>query len=215
MTCEHCCGADKLFDLKGAKKELKKYVKSGPSRVTKKLIQALSTFDKNDKKLLDIGGGIGAIAWHFHENGISQTTDVDASSGYLQVAGEYAQSRGWGSTSFFRQGDFTDVADDLDTFDFVTMDKVVCCYPDYELILKNALAKSRKVIALTFPLGGPIAQLFRWMGSIYLRFQKNPFRPYIHSHEKIEKYIVTSGFRPVHQSIAFPWRVWVFEKVEV
>ena len=25
MTCKHCCGADLLFDIKGAKKELKKY----------------------------------------------------------------------------------------------------------------------------------------------------------------------------------------------
>ena len=212
MTCEHCCGADKLFDLKGAQKELKKYSKTGPTRVTKKLIQAISSYDKKGKTLLDIGGGIGAIAWHFHENGASGTTDVDASSGYLQVAEEYAQTKGWESSSQFKQGDITDVAHELLEFDFVTMDKVVCCYPDYQSILESALSKSNKVVALTFPFGGPIANILRWIGSIYLSFKKNPFRPYVHSHHKIQAFILGKGFTLVHQSVAFPWRVWIFEK---
>jgi len=212
MTCEHCCGADKLFDLKGAKKELKRYQKSGPTRVTKRLIQALSAFDKQDRSLLDIGGGIGAIAWHFQEKGANHTTDVDASSGYLQVAREYALSRGWGGKTQFKQGDFTDVAHELSTFDFVTMDKVVCCYPDYELILQNALGKSKKIIALTFPLGGPIANFFRWIGGLIMKIKNNPFRPYVHPYQKMEELILQNGFLPVHQSISFPWRVWVFER---
>ncbi len=212
MTCEHCCGADRLFDLKGAKKDLKKYKKKGPSKITKKLINALSDYEKKDKTLLDIGGGIGAIAWHFHENGALSTTDVDASSGYIKVAREFAAEKGWESNTDFKLGDITDVSDELPKYDFVTMDKVVCCYPDYEQILTTAISKTEKVIALTFPLGGPITNLLRSIGSIFLKLKKNPFRPYIHSSEKIEEVIRQNGFIPVHQSISFPWRIWVFTK---
>ena len=87
MTCKHCCGADQLFNLKGAEKELKKYRKKGPGKVTTKLIELLTGHDDlAGKTLLDIGGGIGAIQWGFLENGGKYTIDVDASNGYQHVA---------------------------------------------------------------------------------------------------------------------------------
>src|SRR5210317_2078811 len=95
MTCNHCCGADRLFDLKGAKKELKKYKKKGPGKSSKRIISFIFANDTLGKSLLDIGGGIGALQWAFFKQGGIKTFDVDASLGYLNVAESYAIENGY------------------------------------------------------------------------------------------------------------------------
>ncbi len=213
MTCEHCCGADKLFDLKTAKKELKSFRKKGASKVTKRLIEAVAD-DVEGKSLLDIGGGIGAIQWHFHSKGASKTRDVDASSGYLKIAKEYATEKGWEEQSEFVQADFNDVSEPSDTFDFVTLDKVICCYPDFAKLLGNATQSSNHRIGLSLPMSGRIAQLVSKLGSIYMYLKKNPFRSYAHDEEDVHAFILDQGFQRVSSSMSFPWRVWVYERVE-
>ena len=212
MNEGHCCGADKIFDLKSAEKEYRSYLKKGPKRSTQKLLDSISEFNPSGKTLLDIGGGIGAIAWKFHENGGASTTDVDASHGYLEVASRHAQKMGWEYNSSFLFGDITELNGELSSYDFVTMDKVVCCYPDYKSILSAAMSRCVDILAITFPMGGPIAKSLLAMERLYLWLRRNPFRPYIHPAVEIEKFITDSGFDVVEQTRSFPWRVWVFRR---
>jgi magnesium-protoporphyrin O-methyltransferase len=57
----------------------------------------------------------------------------------------------------FVHADFTDVAAGLPEVDIVTLDRVVCCYPDFHRLLTAAASKSRGVLAMTYPreLGTP------------------------------------------------------------
>ncbi len=215
MTCKHCCGADQLFDLKGAEKELKKYKKKGPGKVTRKLIELLKKEDDlNGNTLLDIGGGIGAIQWGFLENGGKSTIDVDASNGYQHVAKTYAKELGFEEKAKYVFGDFVDQSAAIDEVDFVTMDKVLCCYPDYEGLLKQALLKCKKSILISYPLGGMISEFIAQLNKIYFYFKKNPFRTYIHSPKQIEKFIIDHGFEVKYKSISFPWHVQVYQRIE-
>ena len=120
MACEYCCGADQLFDLKGARTELKKYRKKGPGKPTRKLIELLFKPGVDNKTLLDIGGGIGAIQWTFLDFGGRSTTDIDASEGYLSVANSYAEERGYQQKVDFKKGDFVDYADNVISSDFIS-----------------------------------------------------------------------------------------------
>ena len=61
MVCSQCMGADKFFNDKFARKELKRYRRRGPVRATLRLIQAIKDHDIRESSLLDIGGGIGVI----------------------------------------------------------------------------------------------------------------------------------------------------------
>ena len=212
MTTAHCCGAEKIFDYKNAQKELKKYLKKGPGKSTKRLINSLSNYDKSNKSLLDVGSGVGSIMWDFLENGGSNTTDVDASTAYLETAKKYAQQQNWEDRVTFQQGDLTDTINNGQVFDFVTMDKVICCYPDYQLLLQKAMKQCKDVLAITFPIGGPLAHFFNSFTHLYLIIQKNPFRTYIHPFKEIEKLIVENGFEIKSKQISFPWRIWVFER---
>ncbi len=213
MTCIHCCGADKFFDLKSAQKEMKKFKRKGTRKATKKLLDLL--FDKNieNKSLLDIGGGVGAIQWNFLEKGGKSTLDVDASHGYLKVAREYAKENDQEDKAKFLFGDFVDVSDEVEHHDFVTMDKVLCCYPDYKILLDNALKKCNNTIVISYPLGGLITKLVNYLPNFYMYLIRNTYRSYVHSPREIEQFIIDRGFKVVKKNISFPWHVQSYNKV--
>lgn len=213
MTCKHCCGADRLFDLKGAKKELKKYKKKGPGKSSKRLISFIFANDTLGKSLLDIGGGIGALQWAFFKQGGIKTFDVDASLGYLNVAESYAIENGYMDKAQFILGDFVDKSPEISDCDFVTLDKVVCCYPDYKALLEKAMQKCNGTIGLTYPLSGFIPKLIAQFNKLYFMIKKNPFRTYIHSPKEIEHFIEGHGFKIINKSISFPWHVQIYRRL--
>ena len=110
-------------------------------------------------------------------------------------------------------GDFVDKSAEIGDADFVTMDKVLCCYPDYEALLEKALSKCKKSIVISYPIGGLISELVVQLNKIYFYFKKNPFRTYIHSPKEIEAFIKDHGFELKHKSISFPWHVQVYQRI--
>lgn len=212
MACSHCCGAEKLFDLKTALKEKKKYNKKGPKGSTKRLVYFLNNYPVTGKKMLDIGGGIGALQWAFLERGGLSTTDVDASPAYINVAEEIAREKQWQHQTSFLTGDITTFREELSPHDFVTLDKVVCCYPSYHELLSVATTNCREILALTMPVSNVFARLFASIGNLLLYLKKNPFRTYIHSKKEIDQFIRDKGFYPEHQKLSFPWHVMVYRR---
>lgn len=215
MPCEHCCGANQFFDLKVARKKMKYYKRKGPGKATKKLLSLLSAQEMKNKSLLDIGGGVGAIQWYFLENGAKKTIDVDASIAYINVAKAHAEEKNLRDKMEFLEGDFLDQSSEISTHDFVTLDKVVCCYPDYQQLLGMALDKCNETFALTFPLGGPLSKILELIENLYFSFKKNPFRTFIHPPAAIEGFIISRGFEPVEKRVSFPWHVQMYRKLKV
>jgi magnesium-protoporphyrin O-methyltransferase len=213
MTCNHCCGAEKLFDLKSARKEMKKYRKKGPGKATRALIAQTFKNVNSNATLLDIGGGIGSIQWAFFEKDGLSAIDVDASQGYLDVAQSYAKEMNYENKARFVHGDFVDQHDTITKADFVTLDKVICCYPDYKSLLKHATEKCDDTLGLVYPLGGSVSKMFALFSKVYFHLTKNPFRTYIHSPKEVEEFIYRQGFELVRKSKKFPWHVQSYRRV--
>ncbi len=215
MTCErHCCGADQFFDLKNARKKIKHYKKKGAIKTTKKMVDLLFLQDVKGKSLLDVGGGIGAIQWEFLKNGGAKTQDVDSSRAFLDVASSFADENQYSDKAKFLFGDLVDKHDEIVAADFVTLDKVVCCYPDYKSLLDIALKKCNNTIVLSYPLAGWISEFVNFLSDFYLYFTKNPFRSFVHPPKEIENFMISRGFMPVQKQISFPWHVQVYQKVK-
>lgn len=211
MSCNYCCGADGLFDLKGAKKELRKYQKKGPGKPTKKLIDLLFK-DVNEKSLIDIGGGIGAIQWAFLKKGGQSTTDVDASCGYISVAKKFADDQGFAEKVKFITGDFVNHESEISSSNYVSLDKVICCYPDYKALLSAALNKCDSSIGLVYPFGGLLPKLFAKLEMAYFWIRKIQFGTYIHDPEEVENFIIDHGFELSEKTTSFPWHVQVYRR---
>src|SRR3990172_6994106 len=94
MPCNCCEITDNAFSEAEARSELRSYRKRGPAQQTKLILQAIRSLNLRDVRLLDIGGGIGAIHHELLEDVVDQATHVDASSAYLQEAKAEAARRG-------------------------------------------------------------------------------------------------------------------------
>ena len=208
---EHCCGADRHFDAKNAKKQYRQYLKKGPSRVTKKLIGQLKNLNTGTT-LLDVGGGIGAIQWWFLNLGGTQTIGVDASSGYTVLAQEHAAKNNLQENTRYLIGDFTANEDEIPLVDHITLDKVICCYPDYKAILMLACKKSTHTLSLSYPMDGFIAEIFRGFTVLSMKIMRNPFKPYIHRVASVRELIVENGFTLNEHALAFPWHIETYVK---
>ncbi|MFH6604503.1 class I SAM-dependent methyltransferase [Maribacter algicola] len=211
---EHCCGADLFFDRKTAEKQYRHYLKNGPSRVTAKIIQQLTRQTIEGKSLLDVGGGIGALQWWFLQRGGSKTISIDASSGYLRQAEEHAAKNGWETKTHFILGDYTEVYSQVDRPDYITLDKVVCCYPEFKEILEISCQQARTYVALSYPIDGMISRIISWFGTLFIRFKNNSFRPYVHSVNQIRQVFEQQGYKRVSHALAFPWHIEIYRRVE-
>lgn len=211
MSCEaHCCGIEKLFSEKHARKQLKRYHKKGAVYATKKLLELFPHDDLQDRSLLDIGGGVGVIQREMMKAGVATATGVDASAGYIRIAMEEA-ARQEHPTQFVH-GDFTDVAENLEPHDIVTLDKVLCCYPNVDDLLSKSLAKSNRYIGLVFPRDNLAARFFMWFGNLMIRFVARGFRAYLHSPDMVHAAIAAQGFKRVGEDRTKEWHVWLYGK---
>jgi 2-polyprenyl-3-methyl-5-hydroxy-6-metoxy-1,4-benzoquinol methylase len=209
---EHCCGADMFFDKKTAAREYRTYLKKGPSRVTARIIKQLESQDVTGKTMIDVGGGIGALQWWFLHNGGTQTIDIDASTGYLSQAENHAIENDWQDKTRFFEGDCTEVYDQIENADYITLDKVVCCYPNYKEILESTCDKSISHVSLSYPMDGMIAQAIASLGGLFFMLMNNPYRPFVHPVSKIRGVFAAKGYQRIFHSKAFPWHIETYIK---
>jgi magnesium-protoporphyrin O-methyltransferase len=210
---EHCCGTDMFFDKKKSNKEYRDYLKKGPSRITAKIIKQLTSQTIEGKSLLDVGGGIGALQWWFLTMGGAQTSSIDASSSYLLQSQNHATENEWGSKTQFIFGDYTEVHNQVHSPDYITLDKVICCYPNFKEIIEISCFKANSHVALSYPTDDVFSKIIFGLIILFMEFKRNSFRPYIHPVKSIRKAFEQYGYERVSYAMAFPWHIETYRKI--
>jgi SAM-dependent methyltransferase len=209
----NCCEiTDNAFTEEEAKSELKEYRRKGPPNQTKLILQAIRSLDLKNADLLDIGGGIGAIHHELLEDIATRATHVDASSAYLKQAKEEAARRGHRERVNFIHADFTDIASALPKADIVTLDRVVCCYPDFRSLLKAAAEHSRHALALTYPRETWYLRFWEKVINFFQGLRKDPFRMFLHPIVEMDSLLKREGFERVSLRRLFVWEMALYQK---
>ena len=215
MPCNCCEITDNAFSEAEARSELKNYSRKGPPKQTRLILETIRSFDVKHADLLDIGGGIGAIHHELLEDVADAATHVDASSAYLKEAKAEAARRGHSQRVSFIHADFTDVAANLPKADIVTLDRVVCCYPDFRGLLKAAADHSRKVLALTYPREIWYLRIFLKAANFFQRLRNDPFRVFLHPIADMDALIKKEGFERVSMQRLFVWEMALYQRVGI
>jgi magnesium-protoporphyrin O-methyltransferase len=203
---------DNTFGEDEAKANLKDYRKRGPAKQTKLILEAVRSLGLKNAALLDIGGGIGTIHHELLKDVASQATHVDASSAYLKVATEEAKRLGHEAQVKFIHADFTDVAAELPQVDVVTLDRVVCCYPNMRGLLKAASSKSRTAVVLTYPRDRWYIKAVMAMMNLFQRLMKDPFRVFVHPVAEMESLLNSEGLQKVALKRLFVWEMALYRR---
>jgi len=212
MTCNCCEITDHAFSEAEARAEIRNYHRRGPMNQTKLILDSIRSLKLKNANLLDIGGGIGVIHQELLEDVASEATHVDASSAYLKQARAEAARRGHGEQVNFIHADFTDVADQLPAADVVTLDRVVCCYPDFRRLLKAAAEHSQRALALTYPRETWYMQVGLKVANFFQRLRRDPFRVFLHPVVEMDSLIQRQGFKRVSLRRLFVWEMALYQR---
>lgn len=176
------------------------------------LIDGLVSEGVTGASVLDIGGGIGAVHHELLAAGAQSATHVDVSADYLRVAEEVSKQRG--TTGRVRQvhGDFVEHAATLGNSDIAVLDRVICCYPDMELLVERSAAKTNRLYGAVYPRGRRLMQWAFAAQNAINKIRHVAFRIYLHSPDAIAAVLRRQGFQPVRIRRTLLWEVAIYRR---
>jgi magnesium-protoporphyrin O-methyltransferase len=162
--------------------------------------------------LLDIGGGVGVIQHELSAAGVTTITSVDASSAYLRIAQQEAEKRGYAARARYLSGDFVALADQIQPADIVTLDRVICCYPDVEALVGHAAARTKCFLGVVYPRDKVWMKLGLALFNGFLKLRGNRFRVFVHPTATVERIVAAHGLRKIAQHNGLLWQMVVYAR---
>ena len=112
----------------------------------------------------------------------------------------------------FLQGDFVALAPQIPAADVVTLDRVICCYPDMEQLVAASASRARKLYGAVFPRERWLFKMVLAIGNYVRRIRGNEFRSYVHPVRAIDAALRRQGLMPRSIRDTFLWRVAVYSR---
>jgi magnesium-protoporphyrin O-methyltransferase len=216
MPQSTCCRVDydEMFGADDARDDLAAYRRDGPSRSTRTLLESLIAEGVSGMTLLDIGGGVGAVQHELLAAGAATSVDVDLSHAYLAAAREEAERRGLADREAHRYGNFAEIADDVDGADIVTLDRVICCYPDMRALVGASAARAGQLYGLVYPVDRWWIRLSARVVNAGLWAGRRSFRIHIHGTAAVDALVRSAGLQPRAHRRGIIWQAVVYRRAE-
>lgn len=210
------CGSDdfaSIFDERESRRARDKYEKRGPDPTTRMLLDLIEGYGVSGATVLDIGGGIGIIDHELLRAGAGHATLVDGSPSALAVARSEARRANHLDRIEMAEGDFVRLAPSIDTADIVTLDRVVCCYPDAVGLVSESAARARRLYGLVLPRDAWWIRLTIRLTNGYFRLRRSAYRSFAHPNELVDQLAAHQGLKPVAETGTRFWRVVLYARV--
>ena len=207
-----CGDGFEIFDQQSADADLDRYRRHGPDRTTEMLLGMIRERGVEGASVLDVGGGIGVIDHELLRAGAGYAVLVDASPPALAAARVEARRRGVLERLDFVDGDFVSRSASIDAADIVTLDRVVCCYPDVESLVHLSSSRARSVYGLVLPRDRLILRVGLRLLNIWFRLRGFRYRSFVHPNARVDAIVAGSGLRPAREQRTFVWRVVLYDR---
>ncbi len=205
-----CC--PNTFSTKDAEGDLKRYFEKGPDKTTRELIDAIAARGIEGATVLDIGGGIGAVQLELLAAGAARAESVDATEAYVEAGRAAAERRGFGDRTSGRVGDFVALAPEIGAADVVTLDRVVCCYPDMPALLGAAAEHARRVLGLVYPRDAWWNRVAARLIGAWGWLTRDTTRWYLYDDRQIDQLLRSAGFARREVARDLIWQVVLYER---
>lgn len=201
-----------IFDRRTAERDRDRYRRSGPDRSTRVLLDLIGRYGVRGATVLDVGGGIGVIDHELLGAGAARAVLIDASAAYLDIARQEAQRADLSDRMGFVQGNVVERADEIGAADIVTLDRVICCYPDVDALVGATAARTRRVYGLVLPRDRWIIRVGIRLVNLGFRMRRSGYRAYAHPNPRIDELVTSIGLRKRLEGGTFWWRVVVYDR---
>jgi magnesium-protoporphyrin O-methyltransferase len=210
------CGCDpgfEIFDESAARADAERYRRHGPDTTTRMLLDMIKEHGVNGTTVLDIGGGVGVVDHELLDAGAGHAVLVDASPPALRVARDEARRRGSLDRIEFIDGDFVAGADSIDPADVVTLDRVICCYPDVDALVRLSARRARSLYGLVLPRDRWFLRFGSRLLNAWYRLRGFGYRAFAHPNARVDALAAEAGLQPRREEHTFVWRVVLYERV--
>ena len=210
-----CDGYASPIDARSAQDDRARYHRAGPDRTTRMLLDMIEAEIESGMSVLDIGGGIGVIDHELLKAGASRAVVVEASPEYLEAARDEARQAGLADRIEIVAGDFVRHAADIHAADIVTLDRVVCCYPDAGALVSASAAKANRFYGLVLPRDRWYVRVAVWLDNMRYRLKRRAYRAHAHPNRRIDAITLANGLRPCAEAFTLVWRVVLYAREDI
>jgi Methyltransferase domain len=164
--------------------------------------------------VLEIGGGIGEIQIELLKLGAASTVNLELSPAYEDEAATLLREAGVKARAERRLHDIAATPDDIAAADLVLLNRVVCCYPDYQRLLTAAADHARHVLVFSYPPTNPISRLAVAAQRLLFRLRRNEFRTYAHPPDAMLSVLRDRGLRLTFTHHTPVWQTAGLERMD-
>ena len=160
-----------------------------------------------DARVLEVGGGIGAIAVELLGRGAERAENLEVVDAWEPYARELAREQGLEARLSFRVGDLLGDPGLAEPADVVALQRVVCCNPEGIRLAGIAATLARNVLVLSYPRD---AAWTRWPVALQNAIQRllgRSFRAFVHDPEEILTAAEDAGLRLAHRRRGGVWEI--------
>ena len=207
--CAHDRAAGRLFS-RLARLSRRRYRRRGLEPSQRQLMIGLTAAGYRNASVLEIGCGVGYLHQTLLQFGAARALGIDLSEKMLSEARQMAADKGVLDRTSYRQGDFVELAKEVEAADITLLDKVICCYPDAQTLLARSLSRTRKVYALTYPRDRFWIKGAVRVENAFLSLIGSDFRNYVYDPHFIQATIEDAGFGKLHEATSGPWLSQVY-----
>jgi SAM-dependent methyltransferase len=207
-----CDGYAAIFDRRTAQRDLDRYRRHGPDSTTRMLLDMIPGSDVRGASILDVGAGVGAIDHELLRAGAAQATLVDGSVPYQVATRDEGRRRGQLDRMRFVAGDVTRHAADIEPADIVTLDRVICCYPDVDALVRLSAERARAMLGLVLPRNRRGLGLVLSLINAWERLRGSPYRAFAHDNARVDTLVAAAGLRKRSEAHTLVWRVVLYER---
>jgi 2-polyprenyl-3-methyl-5-hydroxy-6-metoxy-1,4-benzoquinol methylase len=209
-----CCPGDydRFFGRRFARRLAKKYRKRGLNKTSRKMADFLRERGIEGATVLEIGGGVGEIEIELLKAGAARAQNLELSSAYEEDARELAEEAGVGGRVDWRIHDIAADPEAVEPADIVVMNRVVCCYPDYERLLGAAADHARHAIVFSYPPRNALIRAFYGVFNLAMRLMRRGFRGFAHPPSAMLAVLEARGLRRTYDHHVGIWQVAGLER---
>lgn len=178
------------------------------------LVSAIREQGLEGKTVLEIGSGPGDLTRELLRLGAARATGFDLAEKTIEEARRNAVKEGLADRVEYRLGN--GAKEQLPSHDVVVLDKVICCYPDWEGLVDNTSGAAGVMYGFVIPRSdGLLSLLVRaviGVGNFANRMKKCGFRAFVHDYRAIDARIREKGYKRTHYSHGPIWMTAVYAR---
>jgi 16S rRNA G966 N2-methylase RsmD len=212
MSCCNPRGCDEFFNPRFARRVAKRYRRRDLDRPSRRIVEFLESRGLDGATVLEVGGGIGEIQLELLKRGAQRTINLELSPAYEQEAARLIREAALeGRVERLRHDIAVDPAA-VEPVDIVVLNRVVCCYPDYERLLGAAADHANRLLVFSHPPRNPISRVIIATQNLVFRLLRREFRTFAHPPAAMLAVAEEHGLHRSFTHRGLPWQVAGLER---